>query len=400
MSLMPVTEALERILSGAEPLATEIVPLARARARILSADLAASRDQPPFPASAMDGYAVRSADVAIGADLSIVGRAVAGRRHDGTLGARQAVRIFTGAPVPDGADAILIQEDARPSADGLSITATETVSLGQFVRPQGLDFKAGDTLLRRGQRLSPTRCALAAAMNRAEIPVARRPRVALLATGDELVPVGGDPGPDQIIASNTHALAGMIDGVGGEAVDLGIARDTEADLEARIGDLGRIDVLVTLGGASVGDHDLVQKVLTGRGMALDFWKIAMRPGKPLMFGRLDGTHVLGLPGNPVSSIVCCKLFLLPLLRRLLGIAPERETPIRATLETDLPQNGTREDYMRAVCSGPDDALRVSAFERQDSSMLATLARANALIVRPVAAPAASAGDSVDIMRLD
>lgn len=401
MTLIPVAEARSRILKDATPTASEIVALGDALGRVLAQDLAATRTQPPFATTAMDGYALRATDTAIvPARLDVVGQSAAGHRFDGTLGAGQAVRIFTGAPLPDGADAIVIQEDAE--RDGGSVMIREPATEGRHIRPAGLDFREGDILLSAGTRLGPRQIALAAAMNYPRVAVRRRPVVAILSTGDELVAPGGEPGPDQIIASNGIGIAALCRRAGAATIDLGIAADNREDISARVAtsrDKGA-DILVTLGGASVGDHDLVQPVLAGLGLSLDFWRIAMRPGKPLMFGRLDHLSVLGLPGNPVSSMVCALIFLEPLVAALSGQSERDDRPETATLAAAVPANDRREDYIRArLTRDPEGSLRVEAFPRQDSSMLAVFTAADALIIRPPHAPAAEAGETVPILRL-
>nr|WP_242390395.1 gephyrin-like molybdotransferase Glp [Polymorphum gilvum] len=398
--MMPVAEARARLLDGVAPLGTEQVPLAQANGRVLAEDLAATRTQPPFPASAMDGYAVRLSDLeTLPATLEVVGEAPAGHGFAGALAPGQAVRIFTGAPVPEGADAILIQEDAR--RDGDTVTALERPAPGQFIRPAGLDFRKDEALIHAGARLDYRTLALAAAMNHARLPVRRRPLVAIVATGDELVPPGAEPGPDQIIASNHAGVAALVEDCGGTPLDLGIAPDDQTAIAAKVREAlqAGADILVTLGGASVGDHDLVQEVLGGEGMDLAFWKIAMRPGKPLMAGRLGSMKVLGLPGNPVSSLVCALLFLRPLIAAMLGRSPDlfEET---AVLGGPVAENDRRQDYLRATLSRHDDGtLVVHPFDRQDSSMLALLAKSGALIVRAPFAPPLHAGTPVPILRL-
>ena len=401
--LLPVSDALARVLDSArDPLPAELVPLAQARGRTLAQDVAALRTQPPFPASAMDGYAVRAADIAsVPARLNVIGESAAGRRFTGAIAAGEAVRIFTGAPVPDGADTILIQENTR-AEDG-AVVALESETLGRYVRRAGLDFSTGDVLLKKGRRLGPPELALAAAMNHPALPVTRRPRVALLATGDELVRPGEDIGPDQIVASNTFAVRAYAENAGAEVIDLGIAGDRFADIEAAIRqarDSGA-DVLVTLGGASVGDHDLVQTALAREGMELGFWRIAMRPGKPLMHGRIGDMRILGLPGNPVSAIVCGLLFLVPLVRALSG-DPRAGDDVTETavLGGDLPENDNRQDYLRARITGTQDGRPlVEAFGKQDSSMLRVLSEAQCLIVRDAHAPAARAGEMCRMLRV-
>jgi molybdopterin molybdotransferase len=402
--LLPVEEALARVLeAGREHVPAESVPVAEALGRTLAQDIAARRTQPPFPASAMDGYAVRGEDVAApGRPLAVIGAAPAGHGFAGRVGPGEAVRIFTGAPVPDGADTILIQENAD-LRDG-QVVPRVAEARGRFVRRAGLDFAEGNVLLQAGHRLGPSAVALAAAMGHPTLPVRRRPLVALLATGDELVRPGEAAGPDQIVASNTYAVAGLARRAGAATLDLGIARDTFKALEDGIGraEAAGADVLVTLGGASVGDHDLVQSALTQRGMALGFWRIAMRPGKPLIFGRLGRMVILGLPGNPVSSIVCAVLFLQPLLRALVGDPQAGADPSRpAVLGCDLPANDMRQDYLRAALAhraeGPPLA---TPFATQDSSMLRLLADAGALVLRAPHAPAAKAGDTCRIIPLE
>jgi molybdopterin molybdotransferase len=348
----------------------------------------------------MDGYALRSTDAKAGAELDVVGTSAAGHGFPGAVSAGKCVRIFTGAPVPEGADAVLIQEDATV-LDGNRIRVNEGQTAGRNIRPKGLDFREGNVLLEAGRTMGMREIALAAALGHGFVPVRKRPCVAILATGDELVSPGEKPGPDQIVASNAVGIAALVEASGGEPHDLGIAADTHSALADAIGrarDLSP-DVLVTLGGASVGDHDLVQAALKNAGMALDFWKIAMRPGKPLMFGRLGDMRVLGLPGNPVSSLVCAVLFLGPLLSAFLG-EPPRDRTETAVLGTDMGENDQRQDYVRAALSERPDGLPVATpFPRQDSSMLATLARSDCLVIRAPHAPPAAAGSPCRILRL-
>ncbi len=401
--LLPVPEALARILASApHGLPSENVPLALAAGRTLAADLAARRTQPPSDVSAMDGYALIFDDIAhVPATLDVIGASSAGHGFAGEVTRGKAVRIFTGAPVPKGADTVLIQENTK--VEGARVMAVENEPRGHNIRKAGLDFVAGQTLLPQGRRLGAPELALAAAMNHATLPVARKPRVALLATGDELVAPGQEPGPDQIVASNTFAVAAYAEAAGAEVIDLGIAGDTFAALEAAIKSArdAKVDVLVTVGGASVGDHDLVQTALTREGMELGFWKIAMRPGKPLMHGRLGDMRILGLPGNPVSAIVCAVLFLVPLVRALSGDPDAgRDTSAAAVLGGDLKANDSRQDYLRATLAPAGDGLPIATpFGRQDSSMLRTLADSQCLVIRPAFAPVAKAGDPCRIVRL-
>jgi len=399
--LLPVEEALARIIGSVDaPTEAEPAPIDRAAGLTLAAPLVAMRAQPPFAASAMDGYAVRAADLAVGVPLAVVGESAAGRRYAGALAPGEAVRIFTGAPLPDGADTILIQENAR-AADG-SVTPLELERPGRYVRPAALDFAAGDRFFAAGRRLRASDMALAAALGPGTILVRRPPRVAILATGDELVPPGEPPGPDQIIASNHVSVLALAAAAGGEGRMLGIARDDMGALGEAISAARAwpADILVTMGGASVGDHDLVQSALAAAGMDLAFWRIAMRPGKPLMFGRLGPMRVLGLPGNPASSVVCAHLFLKPLIESFLGRAPT-DALETGRLGADLPANDQRQDYLRATLAiGPDGVPVVTPCALQDSSLTSVLAAADALLVRrPHAAPA-PAGEMCRFLRLD
>lgn len=399
--LLPVDEALTRILGAVSPLPGEPVALEHAFRRTLAEAVAARRTQPPFDVSAMDGYAVRSADLAPDVLLTIIGESPAGHAFRGKVGPGEAVRIFTGAPVPDGADTILIQENARP--EGRTVRALQTEPTGRHIRRAGLDFAAGALLLAAGRRLDARDLALAAAMNHPTLPVHRRPRVAVLATGDELVLPGSPARDDQIVASNHYAVAALVEDAGGEPVILGIAADTLPALEDAIrkAAAGDADVLVTLGGASVGEHDLVRSALLKEGLDLAFWRIAMRPGKPMMCGHLGPMTVLGLPGNPVASMICSELFLRPLIRKLSGDpAPDADRTEPAFTAAALEANDVRQDYVRARIVGTRDFLPVvEAFPVQDSSMIAVMAAADCLVLRtPHAAPVAS-GEYCRIIRL-
>jgi molybdopterin molybdotransferase len=403
MALLSVEEALSRVLDGVEPLPSETVPIAEASGRVLAADLAALRSQPPAAVSAMDGYAVRAADVAGGrAELKLIGEVAAGRPFAGSVGPGQAARIFTGGVVPPGADAVVVQEETERRGDVVVIAGS--TQPGKHIRREALDFARGQVLLHRGRRLSARDIALAAAMNHADIPVRRRPKVAILATGDELVPPGTSPGPGpgQIVSANGLALSAFTRAEGAEARDFGIVPDR---IEPTVAALDRMrgwgaDVLVTTGGASVGEHDLVQQALAAQGMALAFWKVAVRPGRPMMHGRIGQTRVLGLPGNPVSAYVCAFLFLTPLLRRLMG-RPDLSPPTEsAVLGRELGQNDERADYLRGKLERREDGTLVAtAFEVQDSSMLAPLADADCLIIREPYAPALPAGSRCAILKL-
>ena len=400
--LLSVAEARAKILAAARPRGGENVPLAQALGRTLAAPLAAKRTQPPFAVSAMDGFALRAADVAaLPARLKLIGTSAAGHGFGGVVGPGETVRILTGAPVPQGADAILIQEEAQLEGDFVAPSAS--VAAGSHIRATGVDFSEGETLLAAGTRLGAIEIALAAAMNYADLPVARLPRVAILATGDELVPPGGAIGPDQIVASNAPAITAFARLAGGTPIDLGIVDDDFAALEAaiRAAREAEADVLVTLGGASVGDRDLVKSALARQGMELGFWRIAMRPGKPLLHGRLGDMSILGLPGNPAASIVCALLFLLPLVRALCGDpAAGEDSSEPARLGACLPANGPREDYMRARLLRTDDGLPIALpFAQQDSSLLSVFAKAQCLLIRPPHAAAARDGDLCRVIRL-
>jgi molybdopterin molybdotransferase len=399
MALMPFTDAMAAILNGAEGLPEETVTLEDAFHRVLARDVASLRTQPPEAMSAMDGYAVRAADATLGARLNVIGEISAGRPFDRALAGGEALRIFTGGVVPAGADGIVIQEDT--TRDGDIVVINEAATAGKHIRAAGVDFKQGDVLLRAGIRLTDRDLALAAGMNHPHVPVRRRPVVAMLATGDELVLPGATPGPGQIVLSNGYALRALARAEGAEVIDLGIARDT---LESTTAAIRRaielnVDVLITTGGASVGDHDLVQQSLIEAGVEMAFWKIAMRPGKPMMHGRRGAMRVIGLPGNPVSSYVCGFLFMVPLLRALAGRSEVQHFREAAILGRDLAANDHREDYLRTRLEWQDDRLVATPVTKQDSSLLGNLAVAEGLLVRPPNAPPAKAGDPCQIIRL-
>ncbi len=400
--MISVAEALDRVLANVRVTAPEDVGLDQAVGRVLAEDVVARLTQPPFPVSAMDGWAVRAADLStLPATLSQVGYAPAGESYDGVIGPGETVRLFTGAPVPEGADAILIQENADYDAQTGLVTARESVEPGRYIRPAGLDFRCGDRGVIAGKRLSARDIGLAAAMNHPWLRVRRKPRIAILPTGDEIVRPGEPIGKNQIVSSNAYALGALVRAVGGEPVQLGIFPDDQQKIASAMRDIATADLLVTTGGASVGDHDLVRAGLTPEGLKLDFWQIAMRPGKPLMFGAVAGTPMLGLPGNPVSTIVCALLFLRPMITAMLGLPRIENQEEVGQLATDLPANDRRQDYLRAtLASGADGGCLVTPMKRQDSSMLSLLATADALAVRPPHAPAAKAGEAIPFIRFD
>ncbi|MDP5085472.1 MAG: molybdopterin molybdotransferase MoeA [Yoonia sp.] len=390
--MITVNEALAQLFALVSPLEAETVPLIHACGRVLAKDVQAARNQPPFAASAMDGYAVDGAMVSAGRTFRVVGEAAAGHGWQGHVLPGEAVRIFTGAPLPAGTNHVIIQENV--TRDGGVITLDDSDNDAPNVRPAGADFKTGDAI-KAPRILSPSDIALLAAMNIATVPVTRKPVVALIATGDELVQPGEVPSDDQIIASNSYGLAALIGTLGGHARLLPIARDTVASLELAFDLAADADLIVTIGGASVGDHDLVGAVAQTKGLERSFYKIAMRPGKPLMAGRMGRATMIGLPGNPVSAMVCGHVFLAPVMRKMLGLGADPAPRVTATLAKDASANGPREHYMRAS-EGPDG---VTIFARQDSALLTVLADANCLAVRPINDPAKRAGDRIEIIRL-
>ncbi len=401
MALISVAEALAHILKGAAPLPSENATLTDAAGRVLTADVVALRTQPPEDLSAMDGYAVRAADVVnVPVTLDLVGEVAAGHPFAGRIEKGQAARIFTGGVVPPGADTIVIQENTR--RDGNHVVVNTGALPRKHIRRAGLDFEQGQILLPRGRQLTERDLMLAAAMNHPTLPVHRRPRVAVIATGDELKPPGSATGPGEIIYSNGFGIMAMARTEGATVIDLGVVPDRIEDTTAAIRKARAegADILLTSGGASVGDYDLVQKALTAEGLQLSFWKIAIRPGKPLMSGRLGAMHVLGVPGNPVSAFVCSLMFLVPLIRRLAGrsdVEPETES---ALLGRDLPENDERADYLRSTLERkPDGSLVATPFTVQDSSMIATLAKSDCLVIREPYASPARAGSRCAILRL-
>lgn len=400
MALMPVAEALQRVLADAKPLPAEPVALNEAFGRVLTEDLIALRTQPPAAVSAMDGYAVRASDVARApVTLKVIGEVAAGHPFAGNVGPGEAARIFTGGVMPAGSDTVVIQEVTTQAAN--SVTIQKPSAEGRNVRAQGIDFTSDEVLLRKGRRLTDRDLMLAAGMNYPRLNVHRRPRVAVLGTGDELVPPGSTPKEGEIVYSNGFALIALARNTGAEVNELGIARDRIEDIAAAVRRARdwEADILVTSGGASVGEHDLVQRALVGEGLDLSFWRVALRPGRPMMHGRLDSLQVLGVPGNPVSSYVCAFLFLVPLIRKLAGRDDIEHLPQSARLGVDLPANDERADYLRATLQPGPHGLVVTPLPAQDSSLMAPLARADCLLIREPHAPAAAAGSDSVILKL-
>ena len=396
--MISVEEAIKRIVATMSPTTIERVAIAQASGRVLAEDICAADDQPPFPVSAMDGYAVRSTDVAhVPCTLKTIGSAPAGHPYSGEVGSGEAVRIFTGGVIPTGADTIVIQEDTDQGYPSVTVRAPSFA--GRHIRSAGLDFRRGDVLVRAGKFLTPRDLALIAAGDVPQIRVRRRPRVALAATGDELSVPGSRRQAGGIVASSLYSLLALIERWGGETDDLGILPDNVEALHAIAAAAPHSDFVVTLGGASVGEHDLVQRALEPEGFVLEFWKIAMRPGKPLLFGRLGSTPLLGLPGNPVSSYVCALLFLKPAIMALLGISPAQEK-LTVRLTAPLPANDAREDYVRASLVSRGGELWAEPFPAQDSSMQLLLAQADVLLVRKAYAPAARTGELMLAVRLE
>jgi molybdopterin molybdotransferase len=389
------------VLEHAAPLPAEEVPLSQAAGLVLAYPVKARRTQPPADVSAMDGYAVRSTDVANPpVKLKVIGEVAAGRPFTHPLGAGEAARIFTGGVMPQGADTVVIQEHAQ--RDGDAVTVEKSSAKGRHIRVQGLDFKAGDVLLPAAHRLTARDLALAAGMNHPFVPVHRRPKIALFATGDELVPPGCEPAAGQIVSSNNFALEALARSEGAGVTDLGIVRDRLEDTvdAVRAARSGSADILVTSGGASVGDYDLVQKAFAAEGMKLSFWRLALRPGRPLMYGRLGDMHVLGVPGNPVSAFICGFLFLVPLIRRLIGRADLQQPTESAVLGVDLPENDERADYLRATLADGPVGPVATPFPIQDSSMMAPLAKADCLVIREPYDPAAKIGARCRIVKFE
>ena len=398
MSLMPVSEALSRILALLSPVGHEIVPITAAGGRVLAQSVTARRTQPPFPASSMDGYAMRASEASPGATAQVIGEAAAGHPFGGKVAPGQCVRIFTGAPVPEPLDRVVIQEDVTREGDQITLNADLDPQM--YVRRAGLDFAEGTTLLDAPRCLTPENIALIAAAGVPFVTVHRKPRIALLATGDELALPGDVTRPGGIVSSNNFGLAALIENLGAKAEILPIAADTVDSLRA-LAEMGaQVDLFVTLGGASVGDHDLIRPALKDIGLELDLYKIAMRPGKPFMAGKLGATPMLGLPGNPVSAMVCGRLFLAPAVEAMMGLPPSEPKTQTAVLGCDLSKNGPREHYMRSRVTLENGVMTCLPFDSQDSSRLALLSESNALAIRPVGAGEAKTGDPIQVMLLE
>jgi molybdopterin molybdotransferase len=399
--MLTVEEATARILAAFSPLAAETVAIDQALGRTLAKPVTARLDHPPQAVSAMDGYAVRASDVtALPVRLKIVESIAAGRLPVRTLGAGEASRIFTGAALPDGADSIVIQENTEKDGDHVRIVDGGPAIKGKHIRTAGNDFTKDALGVEPGRCLTAADIGLAAAMNWPRLDVTRKPRVAIISTGNELVPPGEPLAPGQIVASNGVALSAFVTAQGGEPMHLGIARDEDAALSALIDHAAGADLLLTSGGASVGEHDLVQSVLKSKGMDLDFWKIAMRPGKPLMFGKLGALRVVGLPGNPVSALVTATVFVGPAIARMLGRSVLGPRIVRARLGIDLPANDLRQDYLRSKVTETPEGLVATPFSKQDSSMLSALSRSGGLVIRAPHAPALKTGSGIEMVRLD
>ncbi len=394
--MITVTEALQQVTDLFTPLEVETVPLREAAGRVLAQNVQATRNQPPFAASAMDGYAIRASELQVGATFRVIGEAAAGNAFDGRVNPGETARIFTGAPVPEGVDHVVMQEDVTRAEN--VITISQTFEDKPYIVPLGDDFAVGDEVS-APLRLRASHVALMASMNIAEVPVFRRPIIALVATGDELVMPGETPGPDQIIASNSFGLAAMLEAAGAEIRMLPIAKDTPQSLRLVLTLCAGADMIVTIGGASVGDHDIVHSVATELGLETSFYKVAMRPGKPLMAGRLMGIPMVGLPGNPVSTMVCGQVFLIPAVQKMLGLGSDPLEREQVLLASPLPKNGSREHYMRARLTTKKGQVYADPFSRQNSALLTVLADADAMLVRPVNDPAREIGATVEIIRL-
>lgn len=400
-SLLPVTEALAKVLNGAKPLPSENVPLNEAAGRVLAADVKALRSQPPFDVSAMDGYAARTSDLGANKPLKLIGESSAGHMLKRELATSEAARIFTGAVVPKGADVVVEQESAKRDGDLVTLPAYER---GKNIRPAGIDFREGDAILKKGERLSARALGLAAAMDHAFVECTKRPRVAIFSTGDELVAPGAGGPPERIVASNHFSVAALCEQEGAEVVDARVLKD-KLDLitEAIEGAKENAEVIVTLGGASVGEHDLIRPALEKADAVIDFHRIALRPGKPTLSGGVGRARVLGLPGNPVSTFVCSVIFLVPLLRKLQGMNAPVQKPVPAILGEDVWENDQRADYIRSASRYDDEGHRVvTPFPKksQDSSFTSVLAKADCLLIRAAHAPAAKKGERCEIIPLD
>lgn len=395
--MISVQEATDRILKSFSTLPAEDIGLDQASGRVLANDIIARRTQPPVDLSSMDGYAVRTKDCAtIPMKLSCIGEAPAGSPFQGAVSAAETVRIFTGGPIPSGADAVVLQEDTI--VKNKTVTVTEKPSVGQFIRKAGLDFKIGKDKILGGHPLHVRDVGLAAAMNHPWVSVRRKPRISILATGNEIVRPGELLTQSKIVSSNSISLKSFIETSGGVGINLGISRDDPSTLETMLAGAIGSDLLITTGGVSVGDYDLVRQTLVANGLDVDFWKIAMRPGKPVMFGTLGDVPVLGLPGNPVSAMVCALIFVKPIIGKLLGLQKPLQDMGHAILSGPLPKNDQRQDYLRAQLKlSADDILTVTPFEKQDSSMVSLLAAADCLIVREPHAPPAGPGQKVKIL---
>lgn len=394
MALLPVPEALETILNSTRQLKTETISIHNALGRVTAEDIRSNLTQPPFAASAMDGYAVHFED--IDRPLTLIGESQAGQSFSGTVKVGQTVRIFTGAPLPKGADTIIMQENT--SRDGDQITIAECRAKGINIRAAGEDFKNGDVLVDKATKITARQIAVITAGNVARIKVYKKPKVAILSTGDELLDVGSEIGPDKIVNSNVPLFMALVEENGGIPINLGTARDTLDDLKAKIAMVKDVDIFVSIGGVSAGDYDIIQDVLKDAGLKVDFWKVAMQPGKPIVYGDYNGIHYYGMPGNPSSAYVCFVNFMLPAMNKMQGLSEFGYSSSHAILDHDVKKGSGRMNFMRAIYRENKDGTKsVTSEFSQSSARLKTMSDANCLLVRDVNAPEVKSGDLLKII---